>query len=130
MKAPLLFALVVVPAAAAAQPTPAALHDELAALHSFEEVAVSPDGARVAWVEKLIEKGRDTGRAAVFVAPVDPTAGAAPRVAALDRKRPPVRIGEGRHIAWSHDGTRLAYVDKQLYVAAIGGAARKLTGLT
>jgi dipeptidyl aminopeptidase/acylaminoacyl peptidase len=115
MKALLLVLLV--PAAAAAQPTPAALLEELAAVRSYEEVVVSPDGARVAWVEKVIEKGRDTGRAAVFAAPVD-------------GKRPPARIGEGRHIAWSHDGARLAFVDKQLYVAAIGGARRKLTSLT
>ena len=114
MKASLL--LVLIPAAAAAQPRPGALLDDLAAVHSFEEIAVSPDGARVAWVEKVIDKGRDTGRAAVFAT-------------AIDGKRPPARIGEGRHIAWSHDGTRLAYVDKQLHVAAIGGAAKQLTNL-
>jgi dipeptidyl aminopeptidase/acylaminoacyl peptidase len=118
MKAPLLVVLVaLVPAAAVAQPTPGTLLDELTALHSFEEVAVSPDGARVAWVEKVTDKGRETGRFAVFAA-------------AVDGKRPTVRIGEGRHIAWSHDGTRLAYIDKQLYVAAIGGAVRRLTRLT
>jgi len=70
----------------------------------------------VAWVEKLKDKGRETGKAAVYAAPVD-------------GKRPAVKLGEGRHIAWSHDGTRLAYVDKQLYVATIGGGARKLTNL-
>lgn len=114
MKASLL--IVLVPAVAAAQPRPAAILDDLAATHAFEEVAISPDGQRVAWVEKVIDRGRDTGRAAVFTAPVD-------------GKRPPARLGEGRHVAWSHDGTRLAYVDKQLYVATIGGGARKLTNL-
>jgi dipeptidyl aminopeptidase/acylaminoacyl peptidase len=131
MKAPLLLALVaLVPAAAVAQPTPGTLLDELSAVHSFEEVALSPDGTRVAWVEKVIEKGRDTGRFAVFTAPVQrsETGGGDPR--GIDGKRPPARIGEGRHIAWSHDGTRLAYVDKQLHVAAIGGAAHTLTRLT
>src|ERR1700743_490805 len=108
--------ILLVPAVAAAQPKPGAVLDDLAATRSFEEIAVSPDGQRVAWVEKLIDKGRDTGKAAVFAAPVD-------------GKRTPVRIGEARHIAWSHDGTRLAYVDKQLYVATLGGAARKLTNL-
>jgi dipeptidyl aminopeptidase/acylaminoacyl peptidase len=115
MKAILWFVLLV-PGVAAAQPKPGAILDDLAATRAFEEVAISPDGQRVAWVEKLIAKGRDTGRAAVFAATVD-------------GKRPPARIGEGRHIAWSHDGTRLAYVDTQLYVATIGGAARKLTNL-
>src|SRR4051812_32292258 len=100
MKASLLILLV--PALAAAQAKPGAILDDLAATRRFEEVAMSPDGQRVAWVEKLIDKGRDTGKAAVFVA-------------AVDGKRPAARIGEGRHVAWSHDSTRLAYVDKQLY---------------
>jgi len=115
MKA-ILWVILLVPGLAAAQPKPGAILDDLAATRAFEEIAISPDGQRVAWVEKLIAKGRDTGRTAVFAA-------------AVDGKRPPARIGEGRHIAWSHDGTRLAYVDKQLYVATIGGAAGKLTNL-
>src|SRR5882672_11351919 len=111
-----LFVILLVPALAAAQPKPGAILDDLAATRSFEEVAISPDGQRVAWVEKLKDKGRDTGKAAVYAAPVD-------------GKRPAVKLGEGRHIAWSHDGTRLAYVDQQLYVATIGGAARPVTKL-
>jgi dipeptidyl aminopeptidase/acylaminoacyl peptidase len=121
MKAPLL--LVLIPALAAAGPalaaprsSAAAILDDLAATRSFEEIAISPDGQRVAWVEKLVVRGRDTGRTAVFAAPVD-------------GKRPPAKLGEGNHIAWSHDGTRLAYIDKQLYVATIGGAARQVTRL-
>jgi dipeptidyl aminopeptidase/acylaminoacyl peptidase len=113
----LAWLLVLVPTAAAAQPTAGAILDDLATTHAFEEIAISGDGQRVAWVEKVIEKGRDTGRAAVFAAPADGT-------------RPAVRLGEGRHLAWSHDGTRLAFVDKQLYVAPYGGAARKVTSLT
>src|ERR1051325_11280937 len=101
---------------AAAQPRPGAILDDLAATRAFEEIASTPDGQRVAWVEKVIDKGRDTGRAAVFAA-------------ALDGKRPPVRLGEGRHIAWSHDGARLAFADKQLYVASFPAPAKKLTGL-
>src|SRR5258708_722233 len=111
-----LLLIVVLPAVAAAQPGPGAILDDLAATQSFEEVAISPDGQRVAWVENIIDKGRDTGRTAVFAAPVD-------------GKRPPARLGEGRHIAWSHDGTRLAYVDKQLRVAAIDGEAKQVTNL-
>jgi len=115
MKAPLL--IVLVPALAAAQPKPGAILDDLAATRTFEEIAISPDGQKVAWVEKVIDKGRDTGKTAVFAVPVD-------------GKRPAVKLGEGRHLAWSHDGTRVAYIDKQLYVATIGGAAKKLTSLT
>src|SRR6202042_3298457 len=58
----------------------------------------------------------DTGRAAIFEV-------------AIGDKHPPVKLGEGRRIAWSHDGTRLAYIDKQLYVATIGAGAKKLTSL-
>ena len=101
-------------AVAAAEPAPAAILDDLAATHNFEEVALSPDGLRVAWVERVATRWLVSA-------------------AQVDGKRPPVRIGEGRHIAWSHDGTRLAYVDKQLYVATIGGgggAPRKLTSVS
>src|SRR5204863_8970139 len=105
-----LLSIALVPAVAAAQPKPGAVLDELAATRAFEEVAISPDGKRVAWVEKVIDRGRDTGRGAVYAAPVDGV-------------RPPAKLGEGRHIAWSHDGTRLAYVDKQLYVATVGSGA-------
>src|SRR5439155_24545798 len=55
-------------------------------------------------------------KAAVFEAPVD-------------GKRPARKLGEGRHIAWSHDGTRLAYIDTQLVVVTLGGASRQLTQL-
>src|SRR5262249_50314878 len=108
--------IVLVSAIAAAQPKPGAILDDLAATRAFEEIAITADGQRVAWVEKLIDKGRATGRAGVFAV-------------ALDGKRPPVRLGEGRHIAWSHDGARLAFIDKQLYVAAFPAPAKKLTSL-
>src|SRR5215831_9323490 len=111
-----LFLVALIPTVAAAETKPGAILDDLAATRMFEEVAISPDGQRVAWVEKVIDKGRETGRAAVFAAPVD-------------GKRPAAKLGEGRHIAWSHDSARLAYVDKQLFVATIGGGARKLTNL-
>jgi dipeptidyl aminopeptidase/acylaminoacyl peptidase len=108
--------VVLAPAIAVAQPKAAAILDELATTRAFEEVAISPDGRRVAWVEKVIERGRDSGRGGVFEAPVD-------------GKRAPVRLGTGRHIAWSHDGKRLAYIDAQLHVATLGAGTKKLTRL-
>ena len=104
------FAIILVLLGAApvvAQPTPGALLDELATMHYFEEVAISPDGQRVAWVEKIFDKGRDTGSAAVYFMPVDSSA--APR-----------RLGEGRQIVWSHDSKHLARIDKQLIIDTIG----------
>src|ERR1044071_10368502 len=89
---------------AAAQPRPGAILDDLAATRAFEEIAITPDGQRVAWVEKVIDKGRDTGRAAVFAV-------------ALDGKRPPVRLGAGRHLPGAPDGTRLGVVGQPLVVA-------------
>ena len=111
-----IFVVALGAAPASAHPQPGALVDELATMHYFEEVAISPDGQRVAWVEKIFDKGRDTGRAAVFSTAVD--AAAAPR-----------RLGEGRQITWSHDGKRLAWIDKQLIVATIGAGVVTLTKL-
>ncbi|HEY1546703.1 MAG TPA: S9 family peptidase [Kofleriaceae bacterium] len=99
-----------------AYPKPEALLDDLSTTHYFEEVAISPDGHRVAWVEKIIDKGRDTGRVAVFASTVDGASAAR-------------KLGEGRQLAWSHDGKRLAWVDKQLTVATIGGGVTTLTKL-
>src|SRR5262249_43945687 len=109
-----LFLVALVPTVAAAETKPGVILDDLAATRMFEQVAISPDGQRVPWVEKVVEKGRDTGGAAVFAA-------------SIDGRRPAAKLGEGRHIAWSHDSARLAYVDKQVYVATFGGGARKLT---
>ena len=91
---------------------------ELASVRNFEQVAMSPDAKRVAWIEKWSENG-------IFI--VDLRAGSSP-----------VGIGSGRDLAWSPDSSRVAFLSDrdrkgqmQLYVApATGGAARKLTSLT
>jgi dipeptidyl aminopeptidase/acylaminoacyl peptidase len=92
------------------------LLNDLSSTRAFEEVAISPDGKRVAWVEETLGKP--------FIYVKDPTS-----------PRPAVRINEGRHIAWSPDSARIAFLslDKQpqLYVAsANGGRAKKLTSVT
>jgi len=89
------------------------LLNDLASTRQFADVAISPDGARVAWV--------DDAKAEIYVKTI--ASGA------------PVRIASGRKIAWSPDSTRLAFLsdDKQpqlCVVAAKGGKARKLTTLT
>jgi dipeptidyl aminopeptidase/acylaminoacyl peptidase len=103
--------------------------NDLSSVRSFEEVAISPDGKRVAWVEELIENGKDTGKSAIFVKNLD--AGAVMRISG---KAP----ASERGIVWSPDGSRIAFLSDrdhagqmQLYVAPWNGGprARKLTGL-
>jgi dipeptidyl aminopeptidase/acylaminoacyl peptidase len=108
--------------------------DTLIATRIIKEVAISPDGARVAWSVALLDKNNA------------PTDGSAVYVAGLKEPAAQARVTAGNgtadyeehDIAWSPDGTRLAFLsDKdtagqlQLYVAEVGhGVVRKLTGLT
>jgi dipeptidyl aminopeptidase/acylaminoacyl peptidase len=108
--------------------------DALYAIHRLTEVAMSPSGSRVAWVESFDEAGapsttsivRAADRKEVAAAPRTLTAGPAAR--------------RERDIAWSPDGRSVAFVsdapgpDKvQLYLASFDDAQtppRKLTQLT
>jgi dipeptidyl aminopeptidase/acylaminoacyl peptidase len=97
-----------------ADPRIGAMLSELASTHAFSDVAVSPDGKRVAWVEQGLE-----GKPEIFI-------GAR------------VKVGEGSGIAWAPDSSRIAFFSdrekpgqKQLYtVAATGGRVKKLTSVT
>ena len=87
-------------------------------LHHYRDVAISGDGARVAW--------GDDGPHGPELFVLDWKAGGQPRA-----------IGPGSHAAWSPDGRQLAFLSTresgqaQLWVApATGGAARRLTALT
>src|SRR5580692_7450894 len=93
---------------------------ELASVHTFDQVAISPDAKRAAWIE-----------------------GDAIYIAELGAKGSPVHItspkgSTERNLAWSADSTTLAFLsdrDKkgqtQLYVVpSTGGHPRKLTNLT
>jgi dipeptidyl aminopeptidase/acylaminoacyl peptidase len=106
---------------------------ELAAVRDFKEAAISPDGARVAWVAGIEGKGgRPSRDSAVYLA--DARAGSKPRH--ITAGRGPACMERG--LAWSPDSSRIAFLSDcakagqlQLYVApASGGMPRKLTSLT
>src|SRR5436853_6997431 len=67
--------------AAAAQAAPPPIEqvlDTVTAAETFRGVALSPDGARVAWVEAVRDKdGRPTQASAVFMADLAPAGGGA-----------------------------------------------------
>src|SRR5579862_232293 len=96
-----------------------AMLSELVSTHAFSDVAVSPDGKKLAWAEEVFENGKDSGKAEIFIGPR-------------------VKVGEGGGIAWAPDSTRIAFLSdrektgqKQLYtVAATGGRVKKLTSVT
>jgi len=109
--------------------------DSLFAVRQFKQVSISPDGAHVAWVQELTDKnGAPSPNSAIYVADLKKTAAPPRRVTAGDGA-----VEHAEHdIAWSPDGTRLAFlsdaatgIQTQLYVARVaGGPARRLTSLT
>lgn len=105
----------------------------LSAARGFQQAAISPDGKKVAWVEKLAGKsGTETGNSAIYVSNVGST-GAPEQITA---STPGIARAE-TCVAWSPDSKNLAFLSDalkpgqlQLYVvSAEGGAARKLTSL-
>ncbi|HLW79597.1 MAG TPA: hypothetical protein VKU44_08365, partial [Terriglobia bacterium] len=106
----------------------------LAAVRQFQQTAISPDGARVAWVESLLGKDdAPTPNSAIYIGP---------NVAASSSEPRRISAASGvdcqeNSVAWSPEGKRLAFLSDagtpgqlQLYAAATaGGAAQKLTNL-
>jgi dipeptidyl aminopeptidase/acylaminoacyl peptidase len=102
---------------------------ELASVHPFAQVAISPDGKRVAWIEELIENRKDTGTSTIYIADLrgKPMAVAAAKTPSSNRE-----------LAWSPDSVHIAFLSDrekkgqmQVYtVAGADGRARKLTALT
>jgi dipeptidyl aminopeptidase/acylaminoacyl peptidase len=104
----------------------------LSAARGFQQVAISPDGKQVAWVEKLAGKGgTESGNTAIYVAGTG--SASAPRQ--ITASEAGVTRAEG-NVAWSSDSKSIAFLSdaakagqSQLYVvSAAGGTPRKLTG--
>jgi dipeptidyl aminopeptidase/acylaminoacyl peptidase len=118
---------------ASAQPSPShaakaadAAFEQLSRLHRIGEVAIAPDGARMAWIDE------SSGAAAIEIAQV--RGSSAPVAVRLSDKKAPARA---HNLAWSPDGTRLAFLSDagtkgqvQLHVVnAAGGGLRRLTAV-
>lgn len=121
----------------AAQSRDAVIDQTIATLlrvQTFEQVAIAPDGSRVAYVKTVRgANGEKTGETGVYVAPVRGTA-AAIRVTAGSpvagrrsrRVSVPAAVADEGNIAWSPDSRQLAFISdssgqQQLYVASAGG---------
>jgi dipeptidyl aminopeptidase/acylaminoacyl peptidase len=108
------------------------------ALHQtvrFKQVALSPDGARVAWVETVADpKGVAPDKLRIQVVERGGGQGSPVGVSASAEGGP----HEEHSVAWSPDGRQLAFLSDaekpgqaQLYVAEVmGGKARRLTSLS
>jgi dipeptidyl aminopeptidase/acylaminoacyl peptidase len=109
--------------------------DSLLRVREFKEVALSPDGKRLAWVEGLLgDNGAPSGNSAIYVVELG-TAGAKPRRISAGNG---TAAHEEHDLAWSPDSKRLAFLSDrekagqlQLYVTAVAEPKpRKLTNLT
>jgi dipeptidyl aminopeptidase/acylaminoacyl peptidase len=102
--------------------------DSLFSVRGFDQVAISPDGAHIAWVERM-----KSGGSGIFIAEAQaPSSPPRRLLAGTD-----ARDQDEGHIAWSPDSKHLAFLSDagnggqlQLFVADLdGSAARKLTSL-
>jgi dipeptidyl aminopeptidase/acylaminoacyl peptidase len=109
------------------------LMDSLALIRGFREVALSPDGRYVAWVEAKHGANQElSAHTAIFIADRE-SPGTPRRITAADENHPCAE----HQIAWSRDSRSLAFLSDretdgqfQLYVAGkTGGPARKLTSV-
>jgi dipeptidyl aminopeptidase/acylaminoacyl peptidase len=103
-------------------------------VQQFEQVAISPDGRAVAWVQTQIDKqGAETGKHDIYVAEYEKNA--TPRRISAGAAAAGAHFDE-HDVVWPPDSKRLAFLSDavkkgqlQLYVANMSGgvAARKLT---
>src|SRR5947209_5897004 len=97
----IIAALMLAPASHAQSPLDRTLA-EIAAVRIFQQAAISPDGARVAYVENLPAHGKS----AIYTASVQSPAAARVRISAGDGKAAYDEHG----VAWSPDSKQIAFV--------------------
>jgi len=127
-----LFAAVCLPVAAAPHRSLAQVRADLEHAHAFDQVAISPDGKRIAWSEAASERrgAKTLTTEAIFVAEVAGGIAGARRVTGCPRG-----TCDDASFVWSPDGTMLAFLttdatsgQAQLAVAPITtGRARTLS---
>ncbi|HKA35536.1 MAG TPA: S9 family peptidase [Thermoanaerobaculia bacterium] len=105
--------------------------DALEGVRSFKGTALSPDGARAAWVERV--RSREGAETLSVVDVADLATGTTRRISAgadarAHREHSPAWSPDGRQIAFLSDAAKDRQL--QLYVApGSGGPARRLTGV-
>jgi len=106
--------------------------EALSVASSFGQVAISPDEKRVAWVERLRDKGgAETGNSAIYATTIDGKAPARKITASSRAAR------AESDIAWAPDGRRMAFLSDaekpgqlQLYLKGVTGQpAKRLTNV-
>jgi dipeptidyl aminopeptidase/acylaminoacyl peptidase len=111
------------------------LFNSLAAVRRFDQVAISPDGKYVAWVEAIVDKkGVPGDKTAIYLSETPPAAVAPRRISASDDQK---EYAE-KDVSWSPDSKQLAFLSDanpsgraQLFIVdVVGGKARRLTDLT
>ena len=126
-----LLAAVCLGAAAPSRPSLESVLDAIEQVRSFRGAAISPDGTRVAWVERIRSREGTDHLSVIDVADI-----ASPSPRRLTAARD-ARAHREHSAVWSPDGKRLAFLSDaakerqlQIYVApASGGPPRRLTGV-
>jgi dipeptidyl aminopeptidase/acylaminoacyl peptidase len=110
---------------------PAFAQTDVSAVRSFQQVAISPDGNRVAWIEPVRGKGERRGGTAIYIQDLKSPSATPRRISAMNGEG-----GSEANVAWAPDSKRIAFLSdaetegqRELYVTAEDGAVRKLTSL-
>jgi dipeptidyl aminopeptidase/acylaminoacyl peptidase len=106
----------------------------LASVRTYRHVTLAPDGQHVAWVESLAANADDPATGCgIFIMNLAHPEAEPPRLTAGDGRATCTEHG----VAWSPDGRSLAFLSDharkgqvQVYVAELGGKARRLTSLS